>query len=272
MMVYGAGSLELTIEEVTGGYCILEAGVYYYDQQDAEISLFAYPYANYYFSGWIIDGTYENEANPLVIDLDNDTPITMSVSPAFSTEQHYSVYVYCDYLIYFTINNEYIQASETGTEQVYQGGTTLYVAYVDNENYDFNSFLLYGTTEITDKTFNFELEESTIINLDVTYNPTYILPPIPEDPPTFPPIIPPDSLPLDVLVSFIPSGIIIGALGVVFSEIGEKLDHHNYAGFLIGGLLGLLICTIQNLIPTWFTIFMLFVGSVAIYFWFRSGS
>lgn len=95
-------------------------------------------------------------------------------------------------------------------------------------------------------------------------------PDVPEEPP-FEPIISPDYFTLPNLVSIIPAGILIGALGVAFSQIGEKLDNHNYAGFLIGGCIGLVLCTVQELIPVWFTVIIIFFGSIGIYFWFRSG-
>lgn len=271
LMVHGSGSLELEIEESEGGYCILAPGTYYYDQQDAEISMFAYAYPNYYFSGWIVNGTYESSANPIVIDLDNDSNVTMSLYPAFSTEQHFYVFVVGSYPVFVTLNNELVQASATGTPGVYQGGSTITVQYIDDPNYDFNSFLLYGTTTITTKTFNFILEENTLINIDVDYDPVYIPPDVPEDPLPISPIISPDYFTLQNLVSIIPPGIIIGALGLVFSEVGQKLDNHNYAGFLIGGCIGLLLCTVQGLTPVWFTVLIFFVGSIFIYFWFRSG-
>lgn len=272
LAVHGAGSLELEIQEADGGYCILGVGTYYYDEQEAEISIFAYPYPNYYFSGWIVDGTYENTANPIVIDLDNPANETMTLAPSFSTEPHYYIFVVGSYPVSVIVNSESIQAMETGaSSRAYQGGTTITVQYIDDPDYDFNSFLLGGTTTYTVKTFSFTIEENTLINIDVDYDPVYVAPDVPEESYDVDPLISPDYFTLPSLVSVIPAGVIIGALGIVFSEVGQQLDNHNYAGFLIGGTIGLVLCTVQGLVPVWFTVLIFFFGAIGVYFWFRSG-
>ena len=266
------GSLSLTIEASEGGYTSPSVGTYYYSEQSGYVDIYAYPDTGHFLAGWIIDGEFENLGSPLSISLDNPTNETKTISPAFSTNPYYSIFFSCSLPVYIDVNNEQILCSTTGTEKIYPYGTTIRVYWSERENYIFNYFLINGETIITSPVFDFVLIGDNLITLDVTYTaPSLPLPDFPDDPPPTEPLISTEYFTLENLVSIIPSGLIISTIAFAFSSVGKTLDNHNHAGFLIGGSIGLLICTSQNLIPVWFTTLIIVCSSVLIYFWFKSG-
>jgi hypothetical protein len=73
------------------------------------------------------------------------------------------------------------------------------------------------------------------------------------------------------LISILPAGLIVGMLGGVISTAGAKFGHA-IAGFLLGGTMGVILCTQVGFLPMWFTVILFMVGMVSLYFWFHNGS
>lgn len=249
---YAAGSLTLTIEGADGGYTSPGIGVYYYPQIVDNLEVYAYAYDGYYLVGWLLDGEFwETSYNPIEISLNNPTNATLTLSPSFSTTPHYTLNLSSADSIYIYVNNELTLAQDTGTLKIIIGGTYVTLSFPSSDYYLFNSYLINGTETITNSTYTFYMNGDTSVSIDETYNP------------------PTGALPTIFLA--VPPAIIIGALGISFSTIGKQLGDHDYAGFIIGGSMGLIICANSGLLPMWFAISVFLCGFIGVYFWFRSG-
>lgn len=254
----GTSGLLLTIQTADGGYTSPYTGQYYYPQSETTLTVTAYPNDGYFLMGWYTNGNFWNTTeNPIQISLNNPANVSMTLKPAFSTTPYYSLTLYSPDNVYINVNNVGTYTSSTGFIKGIKGGSTVVLSWPTSQWYAFTSYTINGTQIVTTPTYSFVMNGDTSVFVSEVY-------------------VPPNTGGgatdfMSLAASYIAPSIIIGAMGVSLSQIGDKLGEHKMAGFLIGGTIGLVVCANSGLVPIWFVASVFLCGIVAVYFWFRSG-
>ena len=234
-------NVTLTIQSRDNGYTNPSAGEYTYDR-GSNVSITAYPDEGYNLYNWEVNGGIDQGlvgVNPLEFAIDID----LVIAPIFTDLNWF----YVDLLE----NGNGTANLNWGTYFVFDTDPYFTVWGLPDDGYELDYWQINGTIERT------ENPVSIFINGNSTVQPYFTA--IGEVPFSH------------TIITYISPFIIVGVLGMAFSQIGEKLGGHAIGGFLIGGSMGLLVCANSGLIAVWFVTAIFMCGIIGIYFWAKGG-